>query len=142
MTSLQRVVLACVIATVTAVTGFVAPSGATSTPVTLHQRDSGRTVRLAVGDVVRVDLRAASGTAYRWVVVRGKHSSVFRIVSRRSFSTDPGVPGASYHTVWRLRGTAVGRGTFKVVLRSTVNGVVARSFTVHLRVLNPDVQQP
>lgn len=118
--------------------GLIEAANAATVPV-YHQAASGRTVKVAVGDRIRVDLRAASGTPYRWVVVKGRHAAPFKIVSRRSYSDGSGVPGAPYHTVWTLKGRSVGYATFKVVLRSTVDGDVARSFRLRLHVVAPDV---
>ncbi|MFL6059812.1 MAG: protease inhibitor I42 family protein [Marmoricola sp.] len=114
--------------------GLVEAATAAPAPV-YHQAASGRTVTVAVGERVKVDLRASSGTAYRWVVVKGKHAAPFKIVSRRTYSGASGIPGAPYHTVWTLKGRAVGYATFKVVLRSVVDGNVARRFTLHLHVV-------
>jgi predicted secreted protein len=130
--------LAAVVAAAFSTTLLVGPASATVPPPTYPtyaQHDSGSKVRLEKAHILKVDLPAASGTAYTWVVVKGKHSSRFKIVKRRTYGTNAGVPGAPVHTVWTLRGRARGTATFKVVLRSSVDGDVARRFTLKVHVV-------
>lgn len=138
MTSYRRTVALLSTAALLALAalGFAGTTaGATTPALNVYSGSSnGKTVKLAKGDVLFVDLRAASGTPYVWKVVKGKHTTKFRIVKRQTASVNPGVPGAPYRTTWTIKGTKVGTATFRVVLRSAVDGDVARRFTLHVKV--------
>jgi hypothetical protein len=134
MTRLRRLVLPVLLVLATIGGVAAAPSGATTIP-TYHQAASGTTVRLKVGAELRVSLQAAGGTAYRWVVTAGHDVVPFQIVSRRSYVVTPGLPGGPVRTVWTIRGRHVGYATFRTVLRSVVDGTVARRFVLHIRVV-------
>jgi predicted secreted protein len=113
------------------------PASTTSSaqPRTFHQAASGRTVHVERGEVLRISLRTDSDGGYRWAVVRGRHSSVFRIVSREVVPASTTLVGAPSRTVWTLRAIARGTATFKAVERRPWDrSDVAKRFTLRLRV--------
>jgi predicted secreted protein len=126
-----------------AVPASAAPSATTTAaaPPTYHLRASGRTVHVKRGHLIRISLPTASDGGYRWLVVRGKHSSTFTIVSRKVVAppatTQDGVPsvGGYSRTVYTLRGRARGHATFKAIERRPFDkSDVIHRFTLHLHV--------
>jgi predicted secreted protein len=115
-------------------------SSTSAMPTTYHLRDSGRTVHVERGQLIRISLKTASDGGYRWVVVRGRHSTKFRIVSRKVVApaTVAGTPlvGAPSQTVWTLRARQRGFATFKAIERRPwAKSDVIKRFTLHLRVV-------
>lgn len=119
-----------------------APSAsATTGPPAYHQAANGRTVHLEKGHLLQISLTTASDGGYHWVVVRGKHSSKFTIVSRRVIHPTPkmvnGVPsvGGYSQTVYTIKGTSRGDATFRAIERRPwQKHMVIRRFTLHVHV--------
>lgn len=135
MSSLRRTLAAVLVGVAASTTLLVAPSTA-STPVTYHQRDSGRTIHLRKGHTIRIVLRTAADGGYSWVVTRGAHSSKFtvssRVVSPASTGPTP-VVGGYARTIFTLTATHAGTATFTAVEKRTFepNSTIKR-FTLHL----------
>lgn len=138
MPLLPRVLLAALLAAVTSTVLLVPPGSARSTATTpvYHLSDSGRTVNVRKGSYLKIDLRASTGTAYRWVITQGRNSSIFTVVSRKTYAYphSPGTTGYPYHTVYTLKAVARGTGTFRAALRSSVDSSVARRFRLYVHV--------
>ncbi len=135
MTSPRRILVAALVGVAASTSLLVAPSTA-STPVTYHQRDSGRTVHVRKGHSIRIVLRTATDGGYSWVVTRGAHSSKFTeswvLVMQPSSGPTP-IVGGDARTVFTLKATHAGTATFTAVEKRPFepNSVIKR-FTLHL----------
>ena len=136
MTLLRRTLAVAVIGTLAAVGLLVAPSVA-GTPTTYHLSDSGRTVTVVKGHLIRITLRTASDGGYGWVVTHGRHSTTFKIVSRAvTQSNPPGTVGGYSVTTYTLRATARGTDTFRAIERRSFDKTdVIRRFALHITVV-------
>ena len=83
----------------------------------LEGNDSGKTVRLRKGDILRVTLKENASTGYRWRLVRKPRRKLLRLASNRykpAPQTDPPTTGAAGHRIFRWRARRRGKTALKI----------------------------
>jgi len=94
-----------------AVFGAGAAGCASARDRTVTESANGKTIRLAVGKVVAIELRETPGTGYAWRTTTKPKPRILRLLSAR-FVPDahpPGVVGFGGTAIWRYRGKRPGR---------------------------------
>ena len=125
--------LAFAIAVATAVGAAPADAGVPA-PKVVRARDSGSTVRLVVGQELRIRLAICYGCGEKWKVRRAPSRSVLTRLPQRDVADDCGpgcVPGDQV-TIFRYRAKAP--GATRLVLVKVYDGEVDRFFRLRVRV--------
>jgi len=81
-------------------------------PLVLGAADSGKTVQLAVGQVVTVRLAWDPSTGYRWQTTSNPDALVLIVVDTGYDRPDVDKPGSPGQVWWRLRATGAGSTSF------------------------------
>ena len=115
MTRTTRIALVIALAALVALAGA---SSASAMTVLVRQGDSGRTLQLRPGDVVKLSLAENPSTGYGWHFRRRPNRRVLRLTSSR-FVADPAPPGTvgvgGKHE-WTFKARARGRTAFRLWL--------------------------
>jgi hypothetical protein len=112
-----------------------ATTGATI-PTYTH-RDTGRTLRLHVGDRLRVRLVTVTDGNFFWHYVHRPDPSVVKVVRKRIIAPKlpPGAVGGEAHTVYRLKAVGTGRTSLRLAYyQGTMRHHVAKRFVLIFRV--------
>ena len=110
-----RIALVVVVAILMALAGA---SSASAMTVVVRQGDSGRTLQLRPGDVVKLNLAENPSTGYGWRFRKRPNRRVLRLVSSR-FVADPvppGTVGGGGKHEWVFRARVRGRTSFRLWL--------------------------
>jgi predicted secreted protein len=97
------------------VVGAVGCTQSAAGPARLSDGDSGKTVELAVGSTLVVDLEENASTGFSWAV-KGEAPAVLTFVSDEQKAADTtGVVGAAGRHVLEFQAAKVGEGTLTLV---------------------------
>jgi predicted secreted protein len=113
------------------VIGVVGCTQPAAGPARLSDGDSGKTVELAVGSTLVVDLEENVTTGFSWAV-KGEAPAVLKSMSDEQKAAETtGVVGAAGRHTWEYQATKVGEGTLTLVYARPWESVQpAKTFTV------------
>lgn len=134
MTRTTRTALVAALATLIVLAGA---SSASAMTVLVRQGDSGRTLQLRPGDVVKLSLAENPSTGYGWRFSKRSNRRVLRLISSR-FVADPAPPGtvgAGGKHGWVFKARRRGRTSFRLILTPPGQPqTISRRFSLRVRV--------
>jgi len=115
---------------------LAAHAAAAPAPVTVTDGDSGRTIELATGQELRLELAANRSTGYAWEWV-DRDASVVALLGEPTYTApSSGALGAGGTATWRFRAERPGSSRLRLVYRRAWEhgAEPARTLTLTLRV--------